>query len=198
MFTKNKKNYAGFSLMEMIVAIFVFSIVMTTVMAVFVNVSTSRKKIKAIQKDVEDARFGMELMAKSLRMSSVVKCDEGASVCDGLSTTHELRVFDYSQDKCVRYRLDTINHNHLQSSAISATGLADCDSKVDGDFTFSNMTGGNVGSLNFAAINSDTTKFGKVTIAMKVCYKGQCTGNSGDTANIQTTVSLRDYQVVNP
>jgi len=192
---ENKKSkYAGFSLMEMIVAIFVFSIVMTTVMAVFVNVSTSRKKIKAIQKDVEDARFGMELMAKSLRMSSVVKCDE-TSTCDG-SLTYELRVFDYSQGKCVRYKLDTFNH--LQSSAISATGLADCDSKVDGDFTFSNMTGGNVSSLNFAAIKSDNTKFGKVTIAMKVCYKGICSGNSGDEANIQTTVSLRDYQVVDP
>ena len=191
---ENKKSkYAGFSLMEMIVAIFVFSIVMTTVMAVFVNVSTSRKKIKAIQKDVEDARFGMEIMAKTLRMSSIVRCN-GAITCDG-TPVDNLQIFDYSQNSCIKYRLDTLNKKLQSGTAVAADRTA-CEGATVS--TFSDMTGGNVSSLNFAAIKSDNTKFGKVTIAMKVCYKGICSGNSGDEANIQTTVSLRDYQVVDP
>lgn len=174
--------------MEMIVAIFVFSLVMTTVMATFTSVVTARKRTKAIQQDVEDARYAMELMAKTLRTSSVLS-----------ATATDLQMFDYSQSQCTEYKYDNVAK---KLGSLSGTWTNSAIPNVTPACTFSgisnDMTSGFVGSANFSAISSapaPSKKIGKVTIAMKVCYNKDC---STDAPTIQTTVSLRDYQEVNP
>lgn len=172
--------------MEMIVAIFVFSLVMTTVTATFVSVINSRKKVKAIQQDMEDARYAMELMAKSLRTSSVTSSDSA-----------DIRIYDYSQGKCIEYKFDSAS-NKLQSGSGTPTDPDDAIGTCNYG-TLSNLTNGNISDVHFVAAKSvGGAKVGKVTIALKVCYNDICSGSGGDTAMIQTTVSLRDYQEVNP
>ncbi|MFA7209735.1 MAG: prepilin-type N-terminal cleavage/methylation domain-containing protein [Parcubacteria group bacterium] len=194
---ENKRNkYKGFSLMEMVVAIFVFSLVMTTATAIFVKVAGARKKTKAIQKDVEDVRFVMEQMAKTLRTSTVMYVKPIA----GVSHSQDIQVYDNSQGRCIEYRI----YDQKIQSRTGTSSDSNGDGKVDGcsfvNVPFGDMVGANVGDLKFDVIKSDslTNKIGKVTISAQVCYGGSTTcAGSSDVVRIQTTVSLRDYWEVN-
>ncbi|MDP1884729.1 MAG: prepilin-type N-terminal cleavage/methylation domain-containing protein [Candidatus Moranbacteria bacterium] len=168
MFLKNGKNkYKGFSLMEMVVAIFVFSLVMTTATAVFVKVAGARKKVKAIQKDVEDARFAMEQMAKTLRTSTIMYVKPLA----GVSHSQDIQVYDNSQGRCVEYRIS----NQKIQSRTGASSDSNDDGKVDScsfvNVPFGDMVGANVGDLKFDVVKSDgsANKIGKVTISAHIC-----------------------------
>ncbi|MDP1620561.1 MAG: prepilin-type N-terminal cleavage/methylation domain-containing protein [Candidatus Moranbacteria bacterium] len=197
MFSKNGKNkYKGFSLMEMVVAIFVFSLVMTTATAVFIKVASARKKVKTIQKDVEDARFAMEQMAKTLRTSTIMYVKPLA----GVSHSQDIQVYDNSQGRCVEYRIS----NQKIQSRTGASSDSNDDGKVDScsfvNVPFGDMVGANVGDLKFDVVKSDgsANKIGKVTISAQICYGGSTTcAGSSDMVRIQTTVSLRDYWEVN-
>jgi prepilin-type N-terminal cleavage/methylation domain-containing protein len=176
MFVKNKK-YKGFSLIEMIVAIFVFSLIMVIVIGTFISVVNLRKKTKTIQQNTENAHFVMEQMAKTLRTSSILE-----------STETSIQAFDYSQTQCIRY-----NYNadlHTLQSEIGTGSSSEC-TFTDNDYV--DMTSSAIGAASFVAVKSDSDTRGKVTIALKVCYdSNDCTGV--DRVNIQTTVSLRDYE----
>jgi len=179
--TRIEASRQGFSLVEMIVAIFVFSLIMTTVITTFVQAVGSRKKIQAIQQDIEDARYAIELMAKTLRTSSVVS-----------STATEIKVHDYSQQLCVGY---SWSNNALWLSTAAWDSIA----KTCGTWTTpAVMTSNSLYGLSLIVTPSTSTSLGKVTIAMKICNKTVCSGPTSDTTTIQTTISLRDYQEINP
>ena len=195
MFSENKtKKYKAFSLMEMIIAIFIFSLIMTTVTTVFVKMANVRKKAKFIQKDVEDARFAMEQMAKTLRTSTVFAVN--------VTNTAITSAYDHSQGKCFGYQRVNSGTSVNKLQIKTGNGIKDVTTKkITGCNNWSawtDMSEANVRSLNFDVIKSDgesvPPKVGKVTIAMRICYDNKCTGaNKTDEARIQTTVSLRDY-----
>jgi len=198
------QNKQGFSLVELMVAIFVFSVIMTAVVGVFARTASSFKRAKDIQKNLEDAQYAMNLMAKTIRTSSIVKCDEDICVSTG-ETYASIRIMDYSQDKCIGYQVAA---NKLQSSISSVTHDADdiangvttvakdwCSELVSADFSaFSDMASGYIASGNFYVIPSASGTAGRVTISMEVCAASDCAETEKDKARIQTTVSLRNYK----
>lgn len=175
--------------MEMIVAIFVFSLIMTTTMATFVGMTSSRKKVKAIQLDVEDARYAIELMAKTLRTSSVIS--------PNALDVQDIRAYNYSEGMCVEYKFNsTTNKLQSWSGAPNTEGeMSTCSWPAS--TSLNDMTNGNIGDVHFAIVKTGTTTVGKVIIAVKVCYGNDCTA-AGDVTTIQTAVSLRDYNEVTP
>jgi prepilin-type N-terminal cleavage/methylation domain-containing protein len=183
----------GFSLIEMIIAIFIFSLIMAAVTGAFVSAFSSRNKAKAIQRNIEDARFAMEIMAKTLRTSSVVDYYPSSSIT----------FIDYSQAKnCTKYYLDS--YGKLKSivdySVVGSdldTLKTDCRNASFSSGTESIMISGTLNDFSVQADLSDGTpsskQLGKVTISMTVCADSACQTDS----TIQTTVSLRDYVTVN-
>ena len=197
------QNKQGFSLVELMVAIFVFSVIMTAVVGVFARTASSFKRAKDIQKNLEDAQYAMNLMAKTIRTSSIVKCDEDICVSSG-ETYASIRIMDYSQDKCIGYKIDSASKK-LQSSIsndIYTTEPARIKNAIDwcndlgaGDFSaFSDMASGYIASGNFYVIPSASGTAGRVTISMEICATADCAGTEKDKARIQTTVSLRNYK----
>lgn len=181
-FFKNKKvasaGRPGFSLVEMIVAIFIFSLIMTVVTSVFVQVFNARKKSKEIQMNIEDARYAMELMAKTLRMSSVKNYGNDFIV-----------IYDYSQGKCIRYYRDS--DSKLKMIAAPEEEASACN---DPNGTPQTMMNAELGNLLLDIVETDgatANTMGKVTIAMTICAGGVSSCETMET--IQTTVSLRDY-----
>lgn len=179
---KLKNRHAGFSLIEILIAIAVFALIMTTVIMIFTNVASSRKKARVMQISVEDAGSLMDLMTKSLRMSSVISIN-------GANNT--LIAHDYSREKCMRYDASVSNNFVIAIADWNDT------TKTCGSFS-QYKTSENVNSATFAVIPSVASpkKVGRITIAMKVCYNGNCSGLNGYSETIQTTVSLRDYNEV--
>lgn len=172
--------------MEVIVAMFIFAIMMMATTAFFGKSMFSYRSARAIQKDLESAQFAMNLMAKSLRTSTVF--DSGKILY--------VKIFNYSQNKCIDYKFES---NALKIGTRSYASDNVEDNKTDcQNFTFqpsdfnSMITSTVTGFFN--SIPSVPNAVGRVTISMKVCPESGCSGNPKDEAKIQSTVSLRDYK----
>ena len=173
----------GFTLIEVIVAVFIFALVASAASGIFVKMIQSYRYAKIVQRDLESAQYAMNLMAKTLRTSSIVN-----------STPNLVRVYDYSQQKCIEYEFN--GSNLLYSSAGDGGATIDETTCATDSLTASpNLIEGSISSGTFDAIASSdlpgSEAMGKVTISMTVK-----SGNR-DT-NIQSSVSLRDYSEVVP
>jgi prepilin-type N-terminal cleavage/methylation domain-containing protein len=82
-FTKNKK---GFTLVEMMVSIAVFSVVMVAAMSALLNVIDANNKAKSIKVAVNNISFALEGISKDMRMGTNYACgtnsgDEPSGEC---------------------------------------------------------------------------------------------------------------------
>jgi len=198
------KKAKGFSLIEILIAVFIFSLIMTATTQVFTGLIKGYFKTKKVQRDLENAQFASSLLTKSLRTSVLIKCD-GAASCAGGSHA-SLQVYDYSQKKCIIYQ---ISGNNLKIGSEDYSVGHDTDPA--GDCAAKTFIASEMFSMA-SDISSDSGKFyvvpysasapkevGKVTLALKICPGAVCGGGStSDEADIQSTVSLRNYQEVAP
>lgn len=67
----NINNGAGFTLIEMIVVLGIFTTVVLITLALYLNITQTQKRIVSLQKIQEDVRYTMEAMAQSIRLSSI-------------------------------------------------------------------------------------------------------------------------------
>ncbi len=195
--THNSQLEKGFTFVEVIIATFVFVLIMTTLSVIFSSALKSLRSGKAIQKDLEGAQQAMNIIAKTLRTSKVV--DPDIPTLNASSIT----VYDYSQadfvdpvdgpnKECIKYEF---SGNSLKSGAVTA---ANEDACAAASVTTANMTTGTV-TGNFYVDPSTKDLAGKITIAVKVCPPNGCTGNPKDEAKVQSTVSLRnEYEELAP
>jgi len=183
---KNKKK--GFTLVEIIIAVSIFSMVMISLAGIFSSSIKGYRIAKATQKDLEDAQFIINQMVKILRTSSV----------DFGSTSSELKIYDYSLSRCYRYRFEG---NKIQISFIPDSLPADTPNPIgwcndnEGNFSaYKDMANFYVKEGHFFSIYSrkDTgnEKLGKVTVSMELCQDSECLE---DRIRIQSSASLRDY-----
>lgn len=185
------RGYEGFSLMEMLVAIFIFALVMITVVFVFSKIVVAQKKARAIQQNMEDARFAMELMAKTLRTSSVASNDNVT-----------IDVYNFSQDRCVRYRFENNKVRTGFTSPDNPPGGKDGCTNFGGT-SLQDMTNNFINNVEFAVqessinLNPLLSIRGYARISVEICSDPGCPAGS-DKQVLQTTVSLRDYNEVNP
>lgn len=191
-------NERGFTLVELLLSIFIFSLIMLTVVALFSKFVTFQKRAQGIQRNMEDAVYAMELMAKTLRTSSVVSCDNGGACPVPPAAANSIEIFDYSQNKCIRFYRQGAN-NQIRMGWTS-TDLSGCDYNAIAAGTDIQMANNYLANLDFRAIKTDgaASQVGKVTISMEICSTATCAGAENDAANMQTTVSLRDYAETNP
>ncbi|MFA6974146.1 MAG: prepilin-type N-terminal cleavage/methylation domain-containing protein [Parcubacteria group bacterium] len=197
------KNYKAFSLVEVLMATFVFSVIMVGVAGAFSSSVFSYKSGKNIQQNLEQAQFAMNLMTKTIRTSSIVRCYDGsgwtvpvgtcpAGIYDGIM------VYDYSQAKCIQYLYNaqgkiTVNYGEINDAANMAAGCKTWGTAQDMALNINELL---LRVTQSAAAGAGTpATVGKVTISMEACSNAGCAGNANDRAILQTTVSLRDYSV---
>ncbi len=174
---KSKKltNRKGFSLVELLVAIFIFSLMITVLTAAFSKVIIARKKTKDVQKSLEAARTAVQIMAKDMRNSTDLKPN---------GNTATITMFSNFQEKCLGYRF---YDGRLQSSSdVGNSGSETEPNCASSGSNWKDMIPSDV-SGSFIVIRSEEGTVGKVTINMAV-------GKSGSQQYMQTTVSFRDYE----
>ncbi|PIR73857.1 MAG: hypothetical protein COU40_00270 [Candidatus Moranbacteria bacterium CG10_big_fil_rev_8_21_14_0_10_35_21] len=178
---------AGFTLVEVLVSMFVFSLVMMSMVGIFGQSTASFKSGKNIQANLEEAQFALNKMAKTIRTSSVFGND---------GIQNNLKIFNYSltDSNCIRYF--SMNDKLMVNSNTQAD-RASCESV---DFINSDadaLIEGYVSNINFKVVNSldkskvDGPKAGRVTMTLKICESS----DEKKCANIQSSVSLKDYDV---
>lgn len=164
----------GFSLVESLVAIFIFSLISVMLGGAFSGFLKNYIKAKSAQRNSESAQYVMNLMAKNIRNGTV-----DSSFSSGGST---IKIFDNSTAKCVWY---SYNAGKIQTYAVGGGTIVDIASCPAAAGTFTDMTKtGEIEALNFRGMPSVTAaKVGKIMISATV--------QGGDASRIQTTISLR-------
>jgi prepilin-type N-terminal cleavage/methylation domain-containing protein len=176
---KISNNTNGFSLLEMIIAIFIFSLVIVLAVSTFVNVVSVRKKTKETQQNMENARVAMSTIAKEARNNLIISANASRII-----------IYDDAQKLCLKYAFVSTSLHYYYQTVIDQSGCT-IGTVFSGDKI---MLAGNVtGKFDVIASVADDL-VGHATIMMEVQNPG-----STDKAKMQTTVSLRVYsQETNP
>lgn len=193
---KGKNKIKGFSLLEMIIAVAIFSLVVVAVMSAYVSIFKAGKNAKIVQKNIENVRGAMDIMAKTIRSG------EADNASSGLTQNVYVFVYDFGSDnngKCVKFSLDAVPGN-IQQSQTAASGnrsmapYTNCSTVNPASYVnpinLVNGSGFTVIGKFYVTPVSDTVA-SKVTILANV--------QSGtDSANLQTSVSLSGSKEIAP
>lgn len=173
-----RKTCRGLTLIEVLIALFLFALMMAAVSGVFAKAFSGYRNTRATQRDVENAQYDMNLITKELRTSTVV------APTGVLQSVTYVKFYDHSQGRCFYYR---ISASTLQVASATATSVSNC--RTMNLTTFSTISTGSV-SGSFVVTSSQggaTKRIGKVTIALRISE------DATHYANMQTTASLRDF-----
>lgn len=182
------KNKGGFSLIEVLVAMFISTLIIISITAAFASAFKAQKKAREIQKSIEESKVAMEYMAKIIRMSGNIKSVSGG---DGVS------MYNKSTEKCVVFTYDAGNIEEEKCTPSSEDDP--CSNGTSGDCTGSSYgspnaitSNGILDNVKFNVSSGSGTAIDTVTIFMKI--KSTIDSNG----NFQTTISARDYKNLNP
>lgn len=179
---KNHKTKKAFTLLETMVALFVFSIAMVAVSGIFVSFVKTNTEVRKTQKNLEDAEQAINRLAKKIRTSSVIEMPP--------NDRSRIRLLEYSQlqnPMCYEYKFED---GYLQMATSNPT--VDFFADIDQCRTFSMPATGFYHVIEpqvagtFLIDPSGVSHIGKVTIILEFT-QGTL------KIPIQSTVSLRDY-----
>lgn len=181
---KNRmKIMKGFSLLEMIVAISIFMIVVTSIIEIYSRFYIANKNAIAIANSSENARTTIEEVAKIVRMSS-------KNWTWGYGD--QITMYNASLGQCISFRF---KNNHVESCKCNpykdSLGTYDCrgsDACDDGgaasgykESCFQPISSSVIEDAKFVMMPS-LSSISRITIMLKTGGK-----------SFQTTISIRDY-----
>lgn len=156
----------------MMISMFIFVLTIITAVSIFSTVAHTRHKSREIQRNMEDARTALDLMAKNMRMSTGL----GPS-----GTVQEIYMYNNSQGQCISYKFDSSKLKISQETP-SNPNIPACDTILYPPY--SSVIESDV-SGRFAIVPTSITApktVGKATIILTI-----------GGVNMQTSVSFRDY-----
>lgn len=171
--TKRQKKIAvksGFSLIEMLISIFVFSFAMTMVIGSFSGFLKTYANAKKAQRSSESAQYAINLMAKTIRSSTISQLVSG---------DNKILIFDNLSSRCVAYKY---LNGKLQQASVAAANVGACSAFADGSFLPMANTGEIAGAV-FDGAASAGTNIGRVTMSLSL--------SGGSVSQLQSSVSLR-------
>ncbi len=207
-FKKEDKDFGrgGFTLIEVVVAMAIFTLIIGGVVMFSVNAIKASTKSQAMQETMDNARYAIDDLAKKVRTSSnVIVSPDGQSLffIDNLTVTKYCYQFvDNGSNKkmTVKSYALQIGAGNIIQNAGPYNAIVDCDginsslatdilgsSKVDVSGTFNVLN---------TDVSSDDPHRGFVRINVDIYYKkGLQSGDPTDSAeaHIQTGVSILDY-----
>lgn len=74
-----KKGFAGFTLVEMMITIGLFTVIMTIGIGAILGVNSTQRKTQGMRAVVDSLSFVMEDMARSMRLGELFYCKQGIS-----------------------------------------------------------------------------------------------------------------------
>lgn len=166
----------GFTLVEMLIVVLIFSIVIGAAVGVFVSAIKIQKYNLTYQQLLNQVSYAMEYMSRAVRMAAK---DDGTCGFSGenykVSDGNRKIEFRNYKGECQEFYWDTDTNQLVSSSALTSD-----------DFEIT--------SLNFIVVGaSDSDNIQpRVTISMQVQGKGS---GYQPKVNIQTTISQRNLDI---
>lgn len=185
MLMKNNKQ-KGFSFVEVIMAVAIFSVIMVVATNIFAKTSKSYHNARAIQINLENAQQVINIMAKTLRTSNV-------SSPAGKSASIDF--YNYSQGECITY---SFAGNELSYGSAISDSRENCVFPLATPLKLISESNSFIKDGFFDIKPSVSGVVGRVTISMELCPSGGCDLSIKDSARVQTTVSSRNYEELIP
>ena len=184
MINKIIKNNSGVTLLELIVAVAIFSVAVLSATQIFKMALEGQRNAIAAQHTQESMRYALEVMSKEIRMAQkeggqCLSVTDG-KVYDANSAKNEL-YFRNIHNQCVEYFLEN-----------DTNGISRLKVERDGVSAYISPNEIEVNNLKFSVIDNVGSKQPKVTLKMKVRAIGQELHES--EIEIQTTISSRYYE----
>jgi len=117
---KKIKSGAGFTLIEMIVVVGIFTTVVLIALNLYLTIANIQKRVLSLQKIQEDIRFAVESMAQQIRLSKInysYYVAKPIGLYPGAATVDTLALLNQTGDK-VFFRL---NNNKLEYQSCPST-----------------------------------------------------------------------------
>ena len=114
-----KKTKKGFTLIEMIISVAIFSIIMTAIVVTFSSYIKTNRYSRIVQRNLESVQFAFNYMAKTLRISNVIKGDGDD---ENMFTYSEITgdcVYFYLEDDALQYKKVKLASVHITMPADS-------------------------------------------------------------------------------
>lgn len=191
---KLQKTQKGFSLIEVLVSIAIFSVIVGGILLFSVRTIEAHTKTQAMQNALENARFTIEKLNKKIRTSKDINGDDGAVT--NLTKSKEVFFVDNvdATKQCFKFENDKLYFDSIDADS-EAT---ECS---DGDFdNFEILVGSDDAMIkvdgNFILRQTDTSQNdrGFVRTVVTIKYNDASTlVTEKDQITIQSGVSLRDY-----
>jgi hypothetical protein len=154
---------------------------MTSLSQVFTASFSSYRAGKNIQKDLERAQLAINIMAKSLRTSSVVSSDGDSE--------SKIRFYDYSQGMCIEYAFQGESLTFAFANVVDVTDCDDSTALSEPQEVASGTIEGSFSVRKSRDEASGSRSLGRVIISVQV-------SSGTHSARMQSAVSLRDYAYV--
>ncbi len=118
------KKQKGFTLIELMVSIFIFMIIVAIIIEIFGKQVIASRHARILQRNIEDSEFAMNYVAKTLRTSTLPTSeDEGTTTGSGSNTstttvadqnlgtiyTEVLYAYDHSQKACFKFSFEEVD-----------------------------------------------------------------------------------------
>lgn len=198
---KIENSRKGLTLIELIVAIFIFSILMVSIVAVFVSTVRAHGKARAVKTVKENAEFALASIAKDVRMGRILSVNQNCreNPTNATGPRQCLMVTRNRSAETVCYRID--RYYLGVANAVGSSPARQCPSSESSydkiiDLSASNMEFKTPPDGGFYSAPSDPpddpTRRGWVEINLNIdMVAGE--EMEADSISVQTTVSSRDY-----
>lgn len=170
---KNK----GFTLIEMLVSLAIFSVLIVTIMSTFVKGLYYQKRVSEMQTVEREGAYLMETVSREVRMASHINDDQ-----QGHRDVPELEFTDHG-GKSVQYC-------HSKDNVCSSSGGTAFSIKRDGVLQQINSPSVRITELNFFTSDSFATAQPLITISMTI----QSVKEPNVSTVLQTSVAMRLYK----
>ncbi len=193
---KNKKS--GFTLIEMIISVGVFSVVMLISVGSLVLANDAFRKTRLLRNAVENASITLEGMSKKIRVGTTYNCDASQittaedCVYDGTSSGGDSYLSFYSEDNSIiEYQYDATNKLIKTRTCVYTTGNESaCDDNLD-PFRVITSPDVEITDLKFYVEGAEKVLQPKVTILISGEVNLPGKSDLDTSFSIQTTVSQR-------
>jgi prepilin-type N-terminal cleavage/methylation domain-containing protein len=166
----------GFSLIEVMVSLFIFAMVMVAASQIFTQAFNGYRYAKNLQHDVENAQYLSGILSKELRTGTIVDPN------DPTDNAQSIQFYEHSQALCIQYR---ISQETLQVARENSSGPAACNGATLSNFT--TVSSGTIsGGFDIVPSSASPRTVGRVTLALRIA-------EGAHSEVIQSTVSLRDF-----
>jgi prepilin-type N-terminal cleavage/methylation domain-containing protein len=188
---KKFKKEKGFTLIEMLVALFIFSLIVGVLIGLFISGIRNQRNILLTQQLLDQTSFALEYMSRALRMA----LKEGQQSTGGNCLSQ--RGLNYENPGSDSSRIKFINHleqDDCQEFFLEEGRIKQI--KERGQVVSLTSDKLEVTSLKFNLIGQDQSDQHqpRVTIFLKIRGRGSLAGTIPEL-NIQTTISQRNLDV---